>query len=130
MRGMLAAVLAALAVAVPGAGGTTIPFTATLVAPTHTPVAGPRWWYSVRVRSLAGRPIVAAVTVQIVDPFGGVHTATYDGTKKLILRRPFFGTFRDYLEFPRESRGFKLTVRVAVLARGARRTIEYWIRAR
>ena len=71
-----------------------------------------------------------ALTVQIADPFGGVHPVAYDNTKKNIVRRPFDGTFRDYVQFPADSRGFKLTVRITVWAKGSKVVLSYWIRAR
>src|SRR5438270_6452995 len=71
VRLALAALLVVLA---PGAGAATIPFRATLTAPTHTPPADnkTKWRYTVRVTDLRGHLIPATVTMQIVDPLGSV----------------------------------------------------------
>ena len=100
-----------------------------LTAPTHTPAIDTKWRYSLNVTS-AGKPVRASVTVQIVDPFGGVHPVEYGARKKNIVNHIFIGTFRDYVEFPRESRGFKLTLRFTVRALGQRRVVTYWVRPR
>jgi hypothetical protein len=101
----------------------------TLVAPTHTPAVNAKWNYSVRVTS-AGQPVRATITVQIVDPFGTVHPVEFGARKKNIVNHPFRGVFRDYIQFPPESLGFKLTLRFTVRALGTRRVLTYWIRAR
>src|SRR5262245_34841290 len=64
---------------------------ARLTAPTHTPKVGTRWPYSVRVTSRAGKPLPARITVQIVDPVGGVHPVQLGVTKVNIVRHPFVG---------------------------------------
>jgi hypothetical protein len=101
----------------------------TLIAPTHTPAVNAKWRYTLKVTS-AGKPVRASVTVTIADPFGGVHPVEYGARKKNIVNHIFIGTFRDYIEFPPESRGFKLTLRFTVRALGTRRIVTYWIRAR
>jgi hypothetical protein len=106
------------------------PFRATLNAPTHTPKTNAKWTYTVRATSPAGRPIPAAITVQILDPFGGAHAVTYANTKKAIVRRPFDGIFRDFIQFPSDAKGFKVTVRFTVYAKGAKLVLRYWIKAR
>jgi hypothetical protein len=108
----------------------TIPFRASLTAATHTPKANARWYYTVRLTDLKGRPLGGTVTVQIKDPLGGLHYSTYDGTKRNIRDFPFTGRFRDYAQFPPESAGFTLSVRVTVKAKGAQRVLSWWIRAR
>jgi hypothetical protein len=120
--------LAAGAVAVPSAGAAT--FRATLTAPTHTPRAEAKWTYTVRATDLRGRPIRATVTTQIVDPFGGVHAVEFGDTHRLVTRYPFTGAFRDFIRFPADSRGFRLTVRVTVAAKGSKAVLRYWIQAR
>ncbi len=100
-----------------------------LTAPTHTPAVDAKWPYSLRVAS-AGAPIRATVTVEIVDPFGGVHPVEFGCCKKNVVNHPFKGTFRDYIRFPPESRGFKLTLRFTVRAAGTKRIVTYWIRSR
>jgi hypothetical protein len=124
---LVLATVAALAF-VPAAAAA--PFRATLNAPTHTPKTNAKWTYTVRATSPAGRPIPAAITVQILDPFGGAHAVTYANTKKPIVRRPFDGVFRDFIQFPSDSKGFQVTVRFTVYAKGAKLVLRYWIKAR
>ena len=40
------------------------------------------------------------------------------------------GAFRDFVRFPPEAQGIKLTFRVIVKAGAAKRSLTYWIRAR
>jgi hypothetical protein len=96
----------------PPATATTRFVKATLVTPTHTPKVNVKWRYTVSVTDRAGRALSGKLTIQIVDPLGAPHAVQYDDTKKDITRRPFKGRFRDYLEFPGSSRGYKLTFRV------------------
>jgi hypothetical protein len=109
--------------------GAATPFRATLSAPTHTPKANAKWFYVVRATS-GGKPVRATITSQIVDPFGGVHAVEFGDTHRLITNRPFRGVFRDFVRFPAESQGSRLTFRVTVRALGARRVLTYWIKAR
>jgi hypothetical protein len=127
-RLLLAALLVALA---PGAAAAaTVPFRATLTAPTHTPKVNARWYYTVHLTDLKGRALRGTVTAQIKDPLGNLHYSTYDGTNRNIRNFPFTGRFRDYAQFPAASAGFTLTVRVTVKAKGAQRVLNWWIRAR
>lgn len=97
---------------------------ATLKAPATNPkicstpadVPACRWNYSIKVTDLKGKPVAARLTAVIIDPFGGVHPVGYGPSEpeKPITNWPFKGTFRDYLEFPPESKGFKLTIRWTV----------------
>jgi hypothetical protein len=66
---------------------------------------------------------VATVTAQMIDPFGGLHPVAYGPTQKPIVNFRFKGVFRDYLEFPPESKGFALKFRLTVKAKGARRVL-------
>jgi hypothetical protein len=100
-----------------------------LSAPTHTPRADAKWFYTVRATA-GGKPVAGRVTVEIVDPFGGVHPAQYGTTSRDIVNRPFSGRFRDFVEWPSESAGLKLIFRVTVRAAGAKRVVTYWVRAR
>ena len=104
-------------------------FRATLSAPTHTPKANAKWFYVVRATS-GGKPVRATITSQIVDPFGGVHAVEFGDTHRFVTNRPFRGVFRDFVRFPPESQGIRLTFRVTVRALGARRVLTYWIKAR
>jgi hypothetical protein len=119
----MVALLAALALAAP-------PFKVTLTAPTHTPKIGARWNYVVQASDLAGKPLRAYVTAQVVDPFGGVHPVEYGSSTKKVTNIRFTGTFRDYVEWPSEARGFKLTFRVTVTSGGKAVRLTYWIKPR
>lgn len=102
----------------------TAPVRATLTAPTHTPKVKVRWSYSVRV-TRAGAPVAGRITVQIVDPLGGVHPVKFGLTTTDITRRPFKGVFRDFVIWPGSSRGVPLTFRVIVATAYGRRVIRY-----
>jgi hypothetical protein len=105
-------------------------FRASLSAPTHTPRVGPKWWYVVRAVDLQGRPLRARLTVQVVDPLGTAHAAQVGSTKRKLLDFPFTGRYRDFAVWPAASRGFRLTFRVLVKARGGSRTLTYWVKPR
>jgi hypothetical protein len=85
---------------------------ATLYAPTHSPKAGATWNYRVHVADTHGRRLRGKITVQIVDPLGRSHAVTYDDTTRPIARMAFDGDFRDYVQFPKDARGYTLTFRV------------------
>jgi hypothetical protein len=123
VRARFAAALLAF-VLVPVAAGAAVPFRALLKTPSTQPRVNVDWHYSVRVTDRTGHPIRATITAQIVDTFGGVHAVQYDGTTRNIVNRPFRGTFRDYLTFPPESRGFTLTLKLTIKAKGAKRVLE------
>ena len=106
------------------------PFAVELKAPTHTPRVDTRWYYSVRAVDGAGKPLSGRVTVQVVDPFGGVHPVEFGSSKKLVVNFRFRGTFRDYVRWPPESRGFRLTFRVTVSSGGRARRVAYWVKPR
>jgi hypothetical protein len=106
------------------------PFGATLTAGTHTPKVNAKWYYALRAVDSSGRPVRATITTQIVDPFGGVHAVEFGDTHKLVTAFPFTGVFRDFIRFPADSKGFKLTVRFTVRAKGAKVVLSYWIKAR
>jgi antitoxin (DNA-binding transcriptional repressor) of toxin-antitoxin stability system len=109
MARLTAVLLAGAALAlVPAASAAS--FRVTLTAPTHTPRVNAKGWYTVHTRNLQGRLIRATLTAQIVDPFGGAHPVAYDNTKQNIVARPFNGVFGDYIQFPADSKGFRLTV--------------------
>jgi hypothetical protein len=92
-------------------------------AATHHPKVNSRWGYEVKA------PGRGKLTVQIVDPIGGVHPVQYDGTKRNVTGFPFHGVFRDYLEFPPDSRGYRLTVRATVKTAKGQGAAGYWIRS-
>ena len=118
MRVRLAALVLPLAVVSTAAAA--LPFRAVLKTPPTQPRADVDWHYSVRVTDRAGRPVRATITAQILDTFGGVHPVQYDRTTRNIVNHPFRGVFRDYLTFPPESRGFPLTLRFTIRAKGAK----------
>ena len=119
----------AVALALP-ASAAAIPFRASFSAPTHRPKVNAKWYYTVRVANLRGRPIRATITAQLVDPLGTVHPVDYGTTTKPITNRPFRGVFRDYAQYPPESRGFRLPFRVIVKALGQKRVLTYWVQPR
>ncbi len=92
-------------------------------ASTHRPKVNAKWRYEVKA------PGPGKLTVQIVDPIGGVHPVLYDGTKRNVTGFPFHGAFRDYLEFPPDSRGYRLTVRATVKTAKGQGAAGYWIRS-
>ena len=127
MRTLLITPLLALAFAAPSSAATA-PFQVTLTAATHTPKVNAHWRYMVEVATAAGKPIPAQITVQTVDPFGGVHPVEFDCCTKNIVAYPFMGLFCEQIEFPAEARGFKLTFRVVVKARGKTAVRTYWVK--
>jgi hypothetical protein len=99
----------------------------TLAAPGHRPKVDTHWNYSVSASS-AGKPAAATLTVQIVDPIGGVHPVERGKSTKKIVNWPFKGTFRDYVIWPPSSAvGVPLTFRVTVKAAGKRKVISYQV---
>jgi hypothetical protein len=101
------------------------PFKATLTTAGHTPKVNSRWAYAVRVSNTAGKPIAARITVQIKDPFGGVHPVEFYSVKKNIVNFPIKGVFRNAVSWPPEARKITLTFRVIVTAAGGRRVLTY-----
>jgi len=125
-------VLAASLALAPAASAThpvtkrTATFKAVLQGSTHAPRINVMWPWSVHVSDLKGRPVAATITVQIRDPLGGIHPVAYGGTKtKYIVNRPFRGVFCDYVIFPPESKGFRLTLRMTVKVKTRRVLLTY-----
>jgi hypothetical protein len=105
-------------------------FHVSLMAPTHTPRVGKsKWWYVVRATA-AGKPVHGKLTVEVVDPLGTAHFAQVGTTTRKLRDYPFAGRYRDFAQWPAASRGYRLTFRVTVAARGASRTVDYWVRPR
>ena len=102
---------------------------ATLTAPTHTPKVNTKWYYSLRVTN-GGKPAAGRLTAQILDPIGGVNPVDYDGTKKPIKNFPFKGSFRDYIIWPSDAKGFTLTLRLTVKAAGTTKVLKYSVTPR
>ena len=145
MRGLAAII--ALAVAASGCGGkrhaqsTATPsrpsqasnrsFQLTFSAPTHSPrVGAAKWFYTVRAVAPGGKPVAGRLTVAVVDPLGTAHVAAVGTTTRKLRDYPFRGRYRDFMQWPRASRGYPLSVRVVVDAHGAERTITYAVRPR
>jgi hypothetical protein len=111
------------------AGAAAPPFKVAFHATTHTPKVNARWPWSIAVTTNAGKPVAARITVQIVDPAGGVNPVEFGCCKRYItnylIRR---GVFRDYVIYPPEAQGYRLRFQVIVKALGARRTVAYWVK--
>jgi hypothetical protein len=103
--------------------------TATLSAPTHRPKVNTKWYYVVRVAE-NGNAVAARITAQIVDPIGGVHPVELGATKKAITNYAIKGRFRDYIIWPADSRGIRLTLRITIRAGGTKKIVKYWVVAR
>jgi hypothetical protein len=127
MRTKLAVVfLAFLLVPIAGAA---VGIRATLKAPAANPQINVKWPYSIKVTDLKGKAIRAKLTAVVIDPLGTAHAIDYGptgppnpGPPKPITNWPFKGTFRDYITFPPEARGFQLTLRWTVKAKIAGKT--------
>ena len=122
--------LARIAALVAGGALAAAPFHATLTGSGHSPKANAKWNYLVRATDLQGKPLKATITTEIVDPFGGAHAVEFGDTHRLVKNFPFTGVFRDFIRFPTESKGLRLTVRVTVKAKGAQKVLTYWIQAK
>ncbi len=129
---VFAAAVVALAVWAGTAGGAALTpqvVRVTLTAPTHEPKVGVRWHYVVQASS-GGKPAAGRVTVQIVDPIGGVHPVAFDKSTKTVTNWPFKGAFQDWVIWPGESRGLPLTFRVIVRVGSVKRVLDYRITSR
>ena len=105
-------------------------FKAVFHASTHTPKVNAKWVWSVGVANLAGKPVTARITARIVDPYGGSHPVLLGATTTSITNYPVQGSFTDYVQFPPESQGFRLTFRLIVKGPGGRRLLTYWVKPR
>ena len=105
-----------------------LPFKATLLAPTHTPKVGAPWPISIRVTDLDGRPTRARLTMRFL--FGRIPVGKVDGGRAYT----FVGTWREpkgqEIEFPPEARGQRLTFQAIVTARKRTTKLDYWVRPR
>jgi hypothetical protein len=106
----------------------TLPFKATLLAPTHTPRGSTPWPITIRATDLQRRPIRARVTMRFL--FAGVPVGKVDKGRVY----SFVGTWRERkgqeIEFPPTSRGQRLTFQALVTARGHTIKLSYWVQAR
>ena len=106
--------------------GGTAPVKATLTAPSHTPKINVKWYYVVRV-TRGGKPVPGKLTMQIVDPIGGVHPVEFGPTTKNIVRWPIKGVFRDYIIWPRSSVGFPVKLRATIVGTGYKKVVSYTV---
>jgi hypothetical protein len=97
----------------------------TLDAGTHTPKVQARWPYAVHA-TVAGKPVAARITVQIVDPIGGRHAVELGDTKIKIVNRSFRGVFRDFVRWPAESRGVPLRFTATVVVAAGQKTVLWY----
>jgi len=100
------------------------PLQVVLTAPGHTPKVGTRWSYSVRA-TWQGKPVAARLTAEIVDPIGGSHPVQFGTTTKNVVNWPFKGEFRDFIIWPRSSRGIPLKLRITVRTAAAKKIVTY-----
>ncbi len=105
------------------------PLQVTLTAPGHTPKVGTRWSYAVRA-TWQGKPVAARITAQIVDPIGGSHFVQFGKTTKNVVNWPFKGEFRDFVIWPKSSRGIPLKLRITVRANGVKKIVTYAVTPR
>lgn len=110
-------------------GGSAAKIKVSLTAPTHQPTINVHWTYAVHL-TRGGKPLTGRITVQIVDPIGGVHPVQFGNTKTDITRFRFRGVFRDYIIWPPESRGIPLKLRVIVVRTAFRKVISYAVTPR
>lgn len=133
-RTVLVVALLALLVAAPLSGAAKLPFKATLTGPTHTPKVKTKWYYTIRVTDLSGKPITARLTEVIKDPTGQTHPVQYGPTKKNITNWGFTGRFRDYIIWPADSTLANflggLVLRATVKAGGASVVLTYRVKPR
>jgi hypothetical protein len=72
-----------------------------------------------------GMGIRARLTMQVIDPLGTAHPVEFGPTTKKIVDWPIRGSYRDYAIWPPASRGYRLTLRATVKAKGATQTASY-----
>jgi hypothetical protein len=101
----------------------------TIAGSGHAPAVKKRWPYTVRVL-VNGAPARGRLTMQIVDPIGGVHPVQFGATTKNITNWPVKGVFRDYVIWPSESRGVPLKLRAKVVTAKGRAAATYAVTPR
>jgi hypothetical protein len=105
-----------------------LPFKATLQAPTHTPKVGVPWPITIRVTNLDGRPIRGRLTMRFL--YGQIPVGKVDNGRVY----SFVGSWRepkgDEIEFPPAARGQRLTFQGIVTVRGRSAKLNYWVRPR
>lgn len=101
----------------------------TLTAPSHTPKINVHWPYTVRATA-GGKAVAGRLTVQIVDPTGGVHAVEFGKSTKKVVNWPFKGQFSDFVIWPASARGIPLTFRVTVKVGAVKKLIPYLVTPR
>jgi hypothetical protein len=103
-----------------------LPFKATLHAPTHTPKVGVSWPITIRIADLDGRPIRARLTMRFL--YGQIPVGKVDNGRAYT----FVGTWRERkgeeIKFPAAARGQPLTFQAIVTGRGRTTKLNYWVR--
>jgi len=117
---MVAATLATLALG--GAGTLHVTFTGS----GHAPKINKHWPFSVKA-TVGGKPAKAKLTMQIVDPIGGVHPVERGPSTQLIRNWPFTGVYRDYMIFPASSRDIPLKLRATVTSGTQKKVVTYTV---
>src|SRR5579871_6041594 len=116
---------AAQVAAAAAALATSAPLKVALTAPGHTPKVKTAWNYTVTA-SRGGKPVAATLTVQIVDPVGGVHPVDFAKSTKPIRNWAFTGKFHDFITWPPSSAvGFGLTLKLTVKSGGQTKVVTY-----
>ena len=100
------------------------PIHVTVQAATHAPRINTHWTYTVRATK-DSKPPMGKITVQIVEPIGGVHAVEFGATTKKVTNVAIRGTFRDYMIFPASARGIPLKIRVTVVVGTGRSVVNY-----
>ena len=119
-NGLMLAALAAATVLIAA------PVKVTVTAPGHTPPVGVHWNYSVTA-TIGGKRVNGLITEVIVDPIGGTHPVLFGTGKKVIKNWPFKGVFRDFMIWPKSSRGVPLTWRITVVVGKTKRVVNYQV---
>jgi hypothetical protein len=101
----------------------------TFTGANHRPKVNTHWKFSVTA-TLDGKPAQAKLTLQIVDPIGGVHIVQGGPTTQNLRNWPFTGAYRDYIIWPTSSRGIPLVLRATVTVGTQRRVVKYAVTPR
>jgi hypothetical protein len=96
-----------------------LPYHATLTAPTHTPAVNAQWRYTVHVTNRRGQGVPASLRVYVLENGRRVNTIGWHGTK---------GTFSQTIRWPSSTRGHSLIFRVWVIATGGTTKLSYWVK--
>jgi hypothetical protein len=103
-----------------GSSPQTLRFTATLVAPTHSPKAGAPWRYAIYVRNKPdGNPILASAKRYVLLNGRTIDTIGWN---------KFRGVYRQTYVWPSVDRGKALVFRAVVTGPGGSKRLDYAIR--